>query len=236
MFAPLTPGWLHEQVGPYRSLAVVGNGPSVLTEQRGSYLDSTDIVVRFNEFAVEGFESYVGSRTDVYVTHLLHTYDNRHLRAHGVKAVIASRPQTARFAFNSGLGRMLMNLQRLGDLPLAWADDQRFLGLYALLNIPLTDMTGRNPTSGLVFLDFASQLNLDYIEIVGFDGYAPGLGVHYFSDPRYEQPSQRRVTEYAHQRPQELRALTVILNRFTCPVLVNGVPHCPKTPEEGCDR
>jgi hypothetical protein len=50
-----------------RSLAVVGNSPSVLEWHNGAKIDSADLVVRFNRARTAGLEDKIGSRTDVLV-------------------------------------------------------------------------------------------------------------------------------------------------------------------------
>ena len=47
---------------------LVGNGTSVLDYKYGCLIDSFDIVVRFNDFRIKGFEEYVGKKTDCWVT------------------------------------------------------------------------------------------------------------------------------------------------------------------------
>lgn len=46
-------------------IVVVGNGPSVLNTKYGDLIDSFGSVVRFNNFVTEGYEEYVGRRTDI---------------------------------------------------------------------------------------------------------------------------------------------------------------------------
>jgi hypothetical protein len=48
---------------------VVGNGPSVLGSGLGKFIDSFDHVVRFNNFAIKGFEKDVGTKTTLWATH-----------------------------------------------------------------------------------------------------------------------------------------------------------------------
>jgi hypothetical protein len=50
-----------------RSMAIVGSSSSVLEWENGEYIDSYDIVVRFNRSTVDGKEKSVGSRTDIIV-------------------------------------------------------------------------------------------------------------------------------------------------------------------------
>ncbi len=47
------------------NVILVGNGKSVLDKKLGTDIDKFDIVVRFNNFQLEGFEEYVGSKTDI---------------------------------------------------------------------------------------------------------------------------------------------------------------------------
>jgi len=48
-----------------RSLAVVGNAPTVREYQNGKRIDEHDIVVRFNRIQTSGLEEQIGSRTDI---------------------------------------------------------------------------------------------------------------------------------------------------------------------------
>ena len=47
------------------NIILVGNGPSILENEFGSKIDQFDKVVRFNNFEVEGYEKYVGSKCSV---------------------------------------------------------------------------------------------------------------------------------------------------------------------------
>ena len=56
-------------VKPGQSVILVGNGPSVLLRgERGAEIDSFDCVVRFNTYAIRGFERQVGLRTSLWST------------------------------------------------------------------------------------------------------------------------------------------------------------------------
>lgn len=48
------------------SIIVVGNGPSVLQHEAGAEIDAFDEVVRFNNFELEGYEKYVGTKTTIW--------------------------------------------------------------------------------------------------------------------------------------------------------------------------
>lgn len=48
------------------NIILVGNGPSLLTSQLGTTIDSFSNIVRFNGFKIEGFEKHVGHRTTIW--------------------------------------------------------------------------------------------------------------------------------------------------------------------------
>lgn len=45
-------------------ILLVGNGPIVLSKKMGNIVDTFDVVVRFNNFKIEGYEEFVGTKTD----------------------------------------------------------------------------------------------------------------------------------------------------------------------------
>ena len=49
------------------NLCVVGNGASALNKPNGKFIDKCDIVVRMGHFITNGYEQYVGSKTDIFL-------------------------------------------------------------------------------------------------------------------------------------------------------------------------
>lgn len=45
---------------------VVGNGASVLKNKQGKFIDDHDIVIRLGGYKIEGYENFVGSKTDIW--------------------------------------------------------------------------------------------------------------------------------------------------------------------------
>jgi len=50
------------------TILVVGNGTSLLDYTNGKEIDAFDVVVRFNNYKLKGFEENVGTKTDIWVT------------------------------------------------------------------------------------------------------------------------------------------------------------------------
>lgn len=50
-----------------KRIAVVGNGGGCIGKERGAEIDAHDIVIRFNNYPLKGYESDYGSRTNVWI-------------------------------------------------------------------------------------------------------------------------------------------------------------------------
>jgi hypothetical protein len=48
------------------SVILVGNGTSVLDSYHGQHIDLFDVVVRFNQFKIIGYEDHVGTKTNIW--------------------------------------------------------------------------------------------------------------------------------------------------------------------------
>ena len=51
-----------------KNLIIVGNGGSSLNSKNGKFIDKCDIVIRVKSFITNGFEEFVGSKTDIWCT------------------------------------------------------------------------------------------------------------------------------------------------------------------------
>ena len=49
-----------------KSIAIVGNGPQQIGKNTGNEIDSADIVIRFNEFEITGYEKDYGEKVDIW--------------------------------------------------------------------------------------------------------------------------------------------------------------------------
>ena len=51
-----------------KDVVLIGNGPSAIHNELGCMIDSFHNIVRFNEFCIEKFEKFVGTRTTQWIT------------------------------------------------------------------------------------------------------------------------------------------------------------------------
>jgi len=50
------------------NICVVGNSPKALKKHMGETIDSFDKVIRINDFVIKGYEKYIGTKADIWVT------------------------------------------------------------------------------------------------------------------------------------------------------------------------
>lgn len=55
---------------------VIGNGPSVFSKKTGDFINNVSTVIRINKFYTEGFEQYVGTKTDIWAVNMGYLFDN----------------------------------------------------------------------------------------------------------------------------------------------------------------
>lgn len=56
---------------------VVGNAPTLLLDSFGNKIDSYDRIIRINEFVIDGWETHVGTQTDIHVRAKNYEYQQR---------------------------------------------------------------------------------------------------------------------------------------------------------------
>ena len=64
-----------------KTCAVIGNAPNILEHEHGQEIDSHDIVVRCNRSIVEGYEVFVGSKTNFRLLncHMFYEFCNKQI-------------------------------------------------------------------------------------------------------------------------------------------------------------
>jgi hypothetical protein len=170
----ITPFDFAEMFPEDRTMILVGNAPSLRGNGLGSWIDSFDTIVRFNECALEGYEVDVGSRTDILVTN---PYPEKRRKppvdGNATRAVLVIAPQTRR-----------------GDLETfrRWVGGNKVLFTFTptLGGAPGLDHT-KPLTTGTYALNLLSRiLQPSDLACTGFTLFAGGASHHYWTD---ETPS-----------------------------------------------
>jgi hypothetical protein len=151
-----------------RTLAIVGNAPSLMGSNRGAHVDSHDTVVRFNECAIDGFERDVGARLDILVAN---PYPEKKIRRIGdgrsIGLVLIINPQTRR-----------------GDLQefSRWVGEHRVLFTYTPDLVGVADSTHQaGLTTGTYGIQLLTKLLVpSKVLITGFTMFGDPVQSHYW--------------------------------------------------------
>ncbi len=197
----LTPFDLVQRFPERQTVAIVGNAPSLKDYRLGDFIDSHDIVVRFNEAAMAGHEEQVGRRTDILVANPYPEKRKRPLLDGGrATCVLIVNPPTRR-----------------GDKQVF----ERWVGDHPVLFTYTPDLVGVEESThqrGLTTGTYAIQLLWRLLHpsryfITGFTMFLEGAPGHYWSS---SQPPGIR----AHDMITEAAVFIRVLNAANVPVCV----------------
>lgn len=173
----IDPFQFHRQFAGARSLAVVGNAPTILEYANGPLIDSHDVVVRFNRATTAGHEAQMGARTDILV-----------VNASNSKKLGPSPAETVRpkclVSFVSPQGIPNVDYEAFAD----WAGELPLLLAFGPDLIGMESPARTRPlTSGTYFLFMALRLlTVERLFVTGFTmfGAVAGGAGKFYADAR----------------------------------------------------
>lgn len=195
----LTPFEFVELYPEGRRMVLVGNAPSLRGQKLGDWIDSHDIVVRFNACPVKGYQDDVGSRTSILVTN---PYPEGREKPAGLsvepQTLLVITPQTRR-----GSRAEFEN----------WAGDVNVLFTYTP---DLVGVENADHKAGLTTGTYALQLlpricKPAHVSVTGFTMFLGNSSYHYWSPL---SPQGLR----AHDLEWEAKIFIHLCNRVHCPL------------------
>lgn len=180
------------------SIAVVGNAGYLADLEQGSHIDSHDLVLRMNNFRLEGLEKQVGRRTDIFMsTFYRDVVPDRRLLA-DVSLIVTSVPNNLRKrGLNWRHGQALtQGLEQLGRREMFAPTFDQFEAKRRAI--------GKYPTTGAMALWLIAEHLLPVcgnVYVTGFSFFAGRS--HYFSS------EQVTATNHDPQRERQLLAETL---------------------------
>lgn len=150
-----------------KSLIFVGNAPSLTGEGLGEWIDSHDIIVRFNECPIAGYEKDVGRRTSILVS-------NPYPEGRGPISVLSEKPTL-----------LIFNPQtRRGDISVfeEWAGDHDVLFTYTpdLLGVKKSEHVAGLTTGSYALYLLSKLCQPSRISVTGFTMFLEDTFFHYF--------------------------------------------------------
>lgn len=166
------------------SVILVGNGPSALMRgNRGAWIDSFDQVVRFNWFAIRGFEAKVGTKTTLWST----------FGRGSLPRDEDQRPKRAIFIHGGKPKEMAFEVEE------AYGVERRFFNdvmdrVKAKSKVPYEER-GKSllPSSGLVVALWLLEVHsVPKITLFGFDHFSKkeSKGHHYWINRAFKKPPE----------------------------------------------
>ena len=156
-------------------IIIVGNGPSVLNKELGEKIDNFDKVVGINNFQIEGFEKYVGTKVDIWC-----------------KSDSTMIPHVKDFKFEQILWFIpSISFKKNCKIPMELGGNNALVGIETINRLHSTlfekypnkaKARTLRPTTGMFTILYFLELYND-ITIYGFDCFeGHENGIHYFED------------------------------------------------------
>ena len=184
-----------------QTVIFVGNAPSLKNQKLGTWIDSHDIVVRFNESPVAGYEDDVGTKTDILVANpYLENPKAIELSKQGIIVIIS--PQTRRLP---------------SEQFEKWVTGYPVLFTYSpdLVQIGEVDHLA-TLTTGTYGIHLLSRLlTPSAVSVTGFTMFLDTTAHHYWSDTT---PKGVR----GHDMTAEAAIFIKVCNSIRCPLSVTG--------------
>jgi len=163
-------------------VVLVGNGPSLLSAENGGLIDSFDEVVRFNRYALAGFEKHTGTRTTLWSTF-----------GHGyLPGDDSERPDRVVFVHGER-GEPAYEPKELYRIPRWFSKDAAARVRKASRRSPAEIARVSGATSGLVVaLYLLDVVGVDQISLAGFDHFRKEISNqhHYYNPKAYGRPPE----------------------------------------------
>ena len=192
-----------------KSMAIVGSASSVHQWENGDFIDSHEIVVRFNRTTVEGLENVVGSRTDIIVANDA----NRLSKAPSPE--FASKPKCVLTFINTqGIGNRSEEqlegyLEWVASTPLLWCVGPEIL----CCDVPMRKRGFSMGTYALHALPFL--LNIEKLFVTGFTMFGESEGG---ADHHTKKSNRANVTW--HDADLERYIAANVLGHHSCELTV----------------
>ena len=158
---------------PKDSVLIIGNGTNALDEKLGKKIDEFPFVVRLNDYVTEGFEKYIGSKTDLWFCACSH---HTKVRGRKVDFGIGLLAKKAREKTKD----MMMTRTGISIEDLYYLPDDVFEKIHRYFGDTVPSVS----TGMRAILLFKEILKIPNVYVLGFDFYKEGL--HYYKDIKTE--------------------------------------------------
>lgn len=154
------------------NVLLIGNGSSVMDRELGSRIDSDefDVVIRFNRYSTDGYEKYVGTKTNIWVLHDGHYNKITEERLNELDKILFFIPKFKYDLLKDELANTFSEYDKVGFISKDIEDE---------IN-RVVNFGQKWPPVGLITITWCLH-NFDDIYLYGFDGFSKNYEYfHYF--------------------------------------------------------
>ena len=134
---------------------VIGNSSTLLLQENGDLIDQFETVIRLNSYITEGYEKYVGTKTDIWVRAKNHEIEYRDGRQF---SEVWLKPGWNKGNIN---GRVTSHI----GIPVYNSSES------TIIDLPASNFTGRSWTTGFCAIKFAIE-RFENVTVTGFNFYS----------------------------------------------------------------
>lgn len=179
-----------------KTVAIVGNGPSEIGKNKGKEIDAHDIVIRFNNYKIEGFEKDYGERTDIWIK--CSSDDIKHkIRDKKIKLIVYEPDYLHHPVIDGYLDALFES-----PVDIDYFDFEAHSELRQNLNI--------FPSSGLVAINKVNNSLKKKMDCYGFSflqDIKEGYSSHYFNDRSVKESIKRSSNHNLNKESEFLQKL-----------------------------
>lgn len=155
-----------------KKVILIGNGPSVIKNPKGLFIDKFDIVIRFNSYVINGYEKFVGTKTDIWAT----THNHNILSTNVPDLIISAHKNSKKISNYSD--------KNIISIPTRFYNKCRS----KLKNLGADEKI--IPSTGYLTTAWLLDNYIDFLYITGFDHFSKKESSlhHYWINASYKEP------------------------------------------------
>lgn len=143
--------------------AIIGSG-SHQEKKHGNIIDNIPIVIRFNNFIIQGYEEYIGSKTNIWCFSDYAFREIKNNPNHCDQIWIISR-------FNAGVSKKVKEIEQRAPINI----------ISKQYEIDLRDILKAQPSTGIIAIKYATGIFKTPIFIKGFSNFDKEQPFHYYA-------------------------------------------------------
>jgi hypothetical protein len=167
-------------------IVIIGNGACALRNESGSFINGADLVIRVGEFIIDGFEKYIGNKTDIYVSRWFKSKTRSKIFFNSLQGLWIPRTYETRELKYDTLIEEYGIREKISYIPLELIYRYKLKYPYKYVKHNNSKTVNKNlycclPDSGIVAIDMAlMKYPQSQIYIVGYDNCKTG----YYWEPK----------------------------------------------------